>query len=672
MKYCVFLGNKFSVLDVIKKGIKISIIFITSALFFTFAIAQDSQKKSKNSVLFYIGDEPCYLSEFVDMYKANHSSSDDFTKAKVIDYLDLYINFRLKVKEAEAEGMDTTKQFLSEFNSYKSEFKKSFLGEKKELSRLTKEAYDRLLEAIKVSYILLVVGPNPTPKDTLEAYKKIWLLNSKILNGETFEAVADEVALDRSTESQIGSTGLFTALQTEYPIENAAFQLKVGEVSPPVRTEFGFQIMKVTDRIANPGKIETSQIFLHHGNGLDEKKVQSKIFEIYDKAIDSVYWEELKNKYSEGYYGHDLFGRRLNTYIVGEKPLFPELGVIALTLKEAGQISKPIRSDSGWHILRLERKSAVPSFDEIEPLLQRKVIGDGRMSLVNQRVAKEKKNKYNFVEDSTTVKLCYELADSSFTDLKLKNDEIEKIKDKQVFQIKNNKYVVNDFIDFVKKRQDLANGFLTQRQKYELYNDFVATKLDQVEENILTSENKEFRRVISEYKNGILLFSIMEKNVWNKSLADSVEMEKYFEENIEKYPAKERVKARMFIASDEKFFSYIKDKINSGDSLTEADLSKFKSVIPYRNYERGENKIIDSISWTVGIKYVEADKNFYIVEVETLLPEGLKTFEEAKIQVLADFQDKLEKDWLLELRKKYPATINKGRLKSAINRLTKK
>ncbi len=307
--------------------------------------AQSPEKKSKPLVLFSIKGTPVYTDEFIYLYKKNHLNQEDFTEKKVNEYLDLFINFKLKVAEARSRGLDTTATFNKEFKSYRDELRKPYLAEKDELDRLTKEVYQRLSEEVKASHILIMLKPDAAPADTLAALKKIEEIRSKIMNGENFEKMAKEYSEDPSARSNSGNLGYFTAMQMVYQFEQAAYSLKAGEVSQPVRTRFGYHLIKLTDRKPARGEVEVSHIILRTGSP-DDKKVKNKIYEIYDQLRGGRNWEELCKEYSEDPATKDT-GGKLRPFGVGTLAGVPEIRNGSIFAKDAGRNIRSI-SISVW------------------------------------------------------------------------------------------------------------------------------------------------------------------------------------------------------------------------------------------------------------------------------------------------------------------------------------
>ena len=629
---------------------------------------QSIKKDAKPLTLFTIKGALVSTDEFIYLYKKNHLKQVDFTPAKVNEYLDLLVNFKLKVTEAKARGMDTTTAFRKEFKMYKEELKKPYLAQKDELDRLTQEAYQRLREEVRASHILITMKADATPSDTLAAYVKLDLTRERILGGEDFEKIAREVSEDPSAKGNGGDLGYFTVLQMVYPVEQAAYQLKVGEISQPIRTRFGYHLVKVTGRRPAHGEVEVSHIMLRTGTG-DEKKIKNKIFEIDEQLRGGRNWDELCKEYSEDPATKNS-GGRLRPFGVGTLAGVPEFEGVAFSLREPGEISDPFKSAYGWHIVRLEKKIPTPPYAEVENSLKRKISRDERLQLADRKKREEEKKQYGYSENEEVMKWFTTAADSSLLRGKWKFTGEVSFRSKTCFTLQGKPIAAGVVINFIEKNQALSSlspaAYMSQ-----LLDQFVGEKMDEIEDVKLMAENPEYRNLLREYEEGILLFTIMEKEVWTKAPEDTAGLKKFYAENREKYQAGERVRAKIFSATDKMFLDEIEKKVADGDSLKPDDLKKFKSIQPSRNYQKGDNKAIDKTPWAIGIHRVEVDETHYLVEVENLLPRGIKGFEEARAQVVSDYQDKVEKQWLDQLRIKYPVKINNKGKKFVLTELTK-
>ena len=339
-------------------------------------------------------------------------------------------------------------------------------------------------------------------------------------------------------------------------------------------------------------------------------------------------------------------------------------------LQQSGDVSDPFQSGIGWHIVRLEQKIPIPPFKEMEPALKRRVSRDERLQISKTSLMEKRKKELGFKEGEGAPQL-KSFADTSLVKARWKFIGSDALKNQTLFSIEVKPVLVGEFINYVYRNQVNSalspDAFLAQ-----LYEKFVTEKLNDREEEILIAKHPEFRSLLNEYYEGILLFSIMEKEVWNKASEDSLSQHDFYNQHQTNYTAGNRLEVRIFSTADKTFLEEVQSKIAKGDSLTKADAKKFKSVQNRRAYEKGENKIIDKISWSIGIHQTEADGIYYLVEVSRLVPPGTKTFSEARAQVISDYQDYLEKSWIAGLKKKYPTKINSKGKKFMLAELKKK
>jgi peptidyl-prolyl cis-trans isomerase SurA len=632
----------------------------------TVGLAQNKRKESAAPVLFTIQKKPIYSDEFIYLYKKNHTQPGDFTEAKEDEYLNLLINFKLKITDAHLRGMDTTATFLKEYNTYKEDLKKPYLAGVDDLDRLTKEAYEHLKEEIKASHILIAVKQDALPNDTLVAFNKISAIRERALQGEDFSALARELSEDPSAKTNSGNLGYFTTMQMVYPFENAAYKTPKGGISGVLRTRFGYHILKVMDRMMARGEVEVSHILLRTSKGNNDQ-VKKLIFEIDEQLKGGRPWDDLCKQYSEDTNTKNT-GGRLKPFGIGALPGVPEFEQVAFSLKNPGDISDPFQSNIGWHIIKLEKKIPVPPYKDMEAALKRRVSKDERLQISKTNTLQKRKTDFGFTENTSAKKSIYSLADSSLVLGKWKyagKDQMETL-----FTLQSKPVTTGEFIAYVSKSQSQTSlkpaGYIDL-----LYNRFVEMKINEAEENKLVAENPDYRMLLNEYKEGILLFEIMEKQVWNKASADSAGQRQYYLAHPDKYSAGNRVEARIFMTPDKAFKDEMTGKINKGDTLTAADARRFKSIQNKKAYERGENKIIDKVNWVPGIQETEADGMYYLVEIIRLILPGLKTFDEARASIISDYQDSLEKAWVVQLREKYPVKINKKARKSVIEQLKK-
>ncbi len=628
------------------------------------------EKPKKQQVLFSVNKVPTYTDEFIYLYKKNHQNKpEDFTESKVNEYLNLFSNFKLKVSEARALGMDTTAKFSKEYKTYREDLKKPYRAEPNALDKLTKEAYDHLTQEVKALHILINLKPDAFPSDTLAAYNKIVDIKKRILAGEDFEKLARELSEDPSAKYNGGDLGYFTAMQMVYPFEEAAYKTNKGEISNIVRTRFGYHLIKVIDKKPARGEVEVSHILLRTGTA-DDAKIKNRAFEIFDQLKAGRSWDELCKENSEDSNTKDS-GGRLRAFGIGALASVPEFESTAFAIQRPGDVSDPFQSSIGWHLVRLEKKIPLPPYSEMEASLKKKVARDERLQISQQTMAAKRRKDFGFAEVEENKKAIFTFADSSLTKGKWKYTGGTELLARKLFTVLSKETSIADFVKYLKTNQ-ATSGMVPAAYMDQLYNYFVDETISTAEEEKLMAEKPEFKNLLTEYREGILFFEIMEKEIWNKASEDTIGQRKYYESHLDKYKAGDRVEARIFSTPDKKIVEEFKKKVAAGDTLKEADIKKFKSVQPFRNYEKGESKIIDKASWAAGVHEVELDKNFYLVEVARLVAPGTKSFEEARAGIISDYQGELEKNWLEALRRKYPVEVNNKGKKIVLSELKRR
>jgi peptidyl-prolyl cis-trans isomerase SurA len=624
--------------------------------------AQSKKQKKTNApksiTVFSVNGNPVTAAEFIYLYRKNHQNkNEDYTPEKIQEYLDLFVNFKLKVEEARKRGMDTTAAFAKEFQQYKEELRKPYLPDATLTDSLVKLTYSRMKEEVKAAHILINVKPDASPEDTLKAYTRIQEIRNKIVAGEDFETAAERYSEDPSAKTNKGNLGYFTAMQMVFAFENAAFQTKKGEVSQPVRTRFGYHLVKVVDRRPAQGEVEVAHIMLRTGEEKDAGKVKNAIFEIYDKLQAGVKWEELCKEFSEDPGSKDN-GGKLRPFGVGAMPNVPEFERMAFSLRQPGDLSDPFQTQYGWHIMKLERKIPLQPFEEMSSSLKTRVTRDERTQVSKQAMQAKLRKEFLFTENAAVKAKVIATADSSLQKAKWKSPAFPRSEKEPLFTLLGKNYTAGDFLAYAEKHQH-SNNLAPGKYLEQVYNNYVdACILDKQEEKIVR-ENPEYSFLVKEYYEGILLFEIMEREVWNKASADSVGQVRYFEAHTADYQAGERVKAVLYSSATAADLEALRLVVQKADESKIQEMVSAKRIKSESGFYKKEDKaILGKISWTEGVHSAENNGMYYLAWLKNILPPGPMSFEEARPAVISDYQTYLEKSWLEGLKKKYPVKVN--------------
>ncbi len=653
---------------------RITAITLLCCLMVITGMAQRKKKKekpTKSIPVFTVNKKPVTTNEFIYLYKKNHQNSqDDFSKEKIEEYLTLFINFKLKVEEARHRGLDTAASFVREYNSYKEELRKPYLPDSKLTDSLVKFTYNRLKEEIHAAHILINLKPDATPEDTLAAYKKISEIRAKAVAGEDFGTLASTYSEDPSAKMNKGDLGYFTAMQMVYPFENGAYNTAVGQVSAIVKTQYGYHILKVSDRKPARGEVEISHIMVRTGDNKDNEKAKNTIFTVFDQLQAGVKWEDLCTQYSEDPGSKDN-GGRLRPFGVGAMAAVPVFEAAAFALKKEGDISDPIQSQYGWHILRLEKKIPLQSYEEMAPALKTKVTRDERVQVSKHALQNKLRKEYMFEEKPLIKSKVLALGDTTLKKGEWKAPAYPNGAKEVLFTLKGKPFTTASFLGYAQKNQH-PQTVAPEKILDQIYNNYVDASIIQLFEENLIQGNPDYKMLLNEYYEGILLFEIMEKEVWNKATEDSIGQRKYYDQNASKYQALERASATLYSAPTkdlvEPLLSLIKsDSVKLQDYVNEHQIKHETGL-----FEKEEKPVLSKVKWSAGLYPSENNGLHYIVAIKEILPPGPKTFDEARAAIISDYQNYLEKNWLDQLKAKYPVKINEKGKKYILTQLQKK
>ena len=636
--------------------------FVSLFLLFFFSLnvfAQDDQ------VLVTIGGHKFTKGEFERIYKKNNSNLlEDKDKKNPEQYLDLFIDFELKVIEAENLKMDTVQSFINELASYRKDLTAPYLTDVSYTDKMVRDTYQRMLTEVKASHILIGIKGDKTPADTLKAYNKAMDIRNKIMNGLDFNEAAYEYSDDPSAKSNRGNLGYFSAFQTVYPFEVAAYQTPVGQVSMPVRSSFGYHLIKVTDKRPARGEVKVAQImksFPPDATQTTQEKLKSQIDSIYDQLKKGADFAKMAEKYSDD---------RRSAVNGGELAWFSSgmmdsvFANAAFALKKNGDISKPIKTKYGYHIIKRLDSRPVKSFEEAKPDIIQHIKNDPERSRSSKdEFIKKLKKEYGF---GVNAKVEEDIKNNRYSLLSNGGEGTDLTN--PLFGLNGKKFTVGMFFSFMKNNHPEVKEFDSNSfDKY--FNEWVGKELTDYEDSRLEEKYPEFRDLMQEYHDGILLFDISDKKIWSYAAKDSAGLQKYYEKNKGKYMWGERFKGAIIRCNDsdtrDEVDKYFAADMNDQDVLDLVNKDQNKVTIEEGAWEKNVNPIVDYYVWN-GDKPANFDEELTFVRGNKIGPEP-KLLNEARGLYLSDYQDYLEKEWVKELRAKYPVKVNKKLLKTISN-----
>jgi peptidyl-prolyl cis-trans isomerase SurA len=599
----------------------------------------------QNDTLFSIKGKPVLLDEFKSLFLNNTEEGQTYTAR---EYLDLFINYKLKIREAIALKYDTLPTFKNEYEGYRKQLISSFTKNPETEERLTKEAYDRSLEEIRAKNILITLPRDASPQDTLKTYNRLKEAYAKLQKGADFDQIAMEYSEPKIADNQI-DLGFFTVFQMVYPFETTAYKTKVGEVSKPFRSRYGFHLLQVTDRRPANGKITVKHIQLVPAENDSVYQLKSELIQkIYGELQAGAVFDSLAKKYSEDKSTASA-GGVLRPFGIGtlQTKVFEEE---AFALKEGG-FSKPFQTPFGWHIVQLIHREPVASFENQKPALEMNVRRDERSELIENARLEWLKSTYK-----TKIFKTVQLAVKKWLDENIQPDVV--LQEKAIFQIEDKEYSAKDFFEQLKKSNNLPFD--------KVFTNYFKNQLEQYHEAHLEQHNAEFRSIVQKYHDGLLVYSIMENEVWKKSQQDTIGLQRFYEKNQSKYlPSKVN---GYFIAENnkisvlEKVLKYYQNSEISGVSDLEESKKLFKKVNFATVSEDELRKKVkhlgqDSPKFSEGKIIPIEDSKFALIKFVELPDENLK-FNSSDPKLFNDYQEFVEKNWLKELFVKYEIEIN--------------
>lgn len=639
-------------------------VYIVCSAFLILAALSVKAQNSDPVILMTVGKQPVTLQEFKAMYYKNLSKDSVKSQKALNNYLSLYTEFRLKVNAALDARLDTTPSFKQEMNEYRQKLAEPYMRDTAVENKLVKEAYDRMQTDVKVSHILIKVSPDDTPADTLAAYNKIMKLREEIVKKHiSFEEAAAKNSMDERSAVHGGDIGYVTSLETYYPFENAVYSTKVGEVSMPVRTQIGYHLVKVIERKPDVGQVLVAHIMFRTPQKMtaaDSLKIKTRVDSVYGLIKQGQNFADLAKKFSQdpssAKKGGDLFW-----FGVGRMPMSFEHASFAL--QNVGDIAAPVQTPYGWHIIKLlGKKGPAPFNDSVKDALAAKVLKDGRSELAVDALVKEVKAKYSFKEDPKAKEEFYKVIDSTFYMNKWTVDKAKGL-DKTLFTIGTLTVTQQDFAQYLAHNQLGGPKKDGEYAVNKIYPKFVKEECLKYKNGMLEKENPQFAEMLNEYQDGILLFDITDKMVWTKALKDTAGLRAYHEQHKNDYMYGERADATIFTCADEKVSKEVRKLIKEGKSdkdILAVVNEKDKDAASYQSnlYEKKDNAMVDAF-WKKGVSDDQTvNGKVTFVYVKQILPPSPKKLDEVRGMVTTDYQNYLMKQWLTDLRAKYPVTVN--------------
>lgn len=639
-----------------------------------------SAQSSGDPVILDVAGEKITRSEFLNVYQKNNVKGETPDAKALEEYLELYINFRLKVKEATELGLDTLRSFRDELAGYRKQLSTPYMVDDQAIESLINEAYQRKQYDIRASHILVRCDRQASPADTLAAWNRIMSLRKRILKGENFGKIAAENSDDESAKTRTiqgrtvkgnnGDLGYFTAFDMVYPFEVAAYNTKEGEISMPVRTDYGYHLIKVVSKKPALGKVQIAHILLifpPKATAPDSVKMADSAQMVYELLRNGEDFAAVTKKYSGDKSTADKGG--LLPWF-GVNRMIPQFIDAVRDLKETGNYSTPFISDFGWHIIKLADRKPVGSFEDEKADLKQKVTKSDRTVISQKSFIDKARKEYGFSENLPALDALSSVVDASVFAGKWSVPSEANLAE-IIFTIGNRSYTQADLAKYISAHQHQGDTLHIPTYIHAQYRLFCDEQCQAYADSQLENKYPEFRSLMREYHDGILLFDLTDKKVWSKAIKDTTGLQNFYEQNKNNYLWDDRVDATIYTYDDPKITKTLKKYVKKGLSFDQI-LPKFNhdTIVSLsaerKKFLKGENAKVDSLEWKKGFYsgMTNSKGKLLAIEIKQVVSKEPKQLNEAKGIITADYQNFLEQEWIRELRKKYPFTVNQEVLKS--------
>jgi peptidyl-prolyl cis-trans isomerase SurA len=619
---------------------------IINVTFFLFLGGVVFAQKSKDKVLLKIDGEKVYASDFKRLFGKNQGLKAKAEKSDINDDIQLFIDYKLKLMEAEELQMDTVASYLKEVSRYRNQLVLPYLNDDSLIDSLVEEAYERSLKEINASHILVLLDANA--KDTVVAYQKINDIRKSIVDGADFSKIAREKSEDPSAKKNAGDLGYFSVFRMVYAFENEAFMTPLGEVSEIFRTQFGYHILKVNDIRESLGEMEVAHIMLRDTTSMGS----STINKVYVELMEGGDFEELAKRYSDDKRSSSN-GGRLSRFGMGSLPV--PFGEVSFALTEENKYSKPFKTAYGWHIVKYINRYPMGSFEDTKEELLRKTKRDSRSKTLSNPVVTRLKKEYSIVINEDAKK-----------EFEMTNFEVKDSLNTWLIMIENDTLTQKDFSNYIKTKQNKA--------VLQNFDSYLNQEILEYYKFHLEETDEEFKHLFQEYKNGLLLFDLMKEKIWDAAQNDTIGLQEYFEQNKLNYRKKETFTAVVLRTKIVEDVSILKTFLSEADSIQtiQTKVQGMENVILKSGDFERENGIFPSeTDFESGIaKVYEEDGSFVIVKIFSTNSAVLQKFEAVRGRVISDYQNETQESWLSKLRMKHDVKIYRRSVKKITSEMS--
>ena len=643
-----------------------SIIVLVLALFFENGYSQ---------TLMTIDNQSISLDEFKKIYQKNNTAAVSYSRKDINEYLNLFTLYKMKLMHAQALRMDTMTAIQDDYVKYTDQLVKKMLTDKNYVENIYRSQYEHMKLDVKVAHIMVKCDQNASPSDSLIAYNKIKFIRDKT-TPSNFAEMAKENSEDKGSAVNGGTLGFITAFMTADDFEEQCYTTGINALSPIFRTQFGYHILKVLDKRAARGRVKAAHIYINDKSEEETKKkiAETEINKAYKELINKVPFDQVVAKYSKDKSSIEKQGE-LPEFGVSE--MIQEFEDQAFALKNKGDFTKPFKTDFGWHIIRLNERLPIKSFEESRDYIKQRLERDPRIVNMSQVIAQRVADKYQMKENSSTLnEFIKMIPDTFFANKKWVIKVQNKLSNESLFSLDNKNYTLGQFASYSNSKFNATVSPKSADLVKAMYNEYRERMLWDVAKAKLKAENEDYRNLETEYMNGLMIFELMDREIWKKAVNDSNGSKKIYEElkndfkyntrmNVESVVTRNKeVNEKLNIASIG--YKSAKDLLNAMKKTSDSN----EVIYMEKTIEKGDDPKLDAQKWIVGNVFSyfdDVEKTYSINYVQKVLPPSVKPYTEIKGRVQNIYQTRLEAQYNQSLKNKYKVNI----MQDVLNKIIK-
>lgn len=638
-----------------------------------------AQTPDQDPVLFSIGDDHVHISEFIYVYEKSAGADGDYDEKSVREFLELYQQFKLKVKDARAHNLEDNTDLQAELEMYREQLANKYMSDHSVLASLTRELYDRMQWEVDVSHILIRLSEQASEEIEKIALERIEAARKELVAGKDFSEVAVSYSQDRSVSENKGRLGYRRAKLPDgfYDLESTIYNTPVGEVSGPVRSRLGYHLVKVHDKRKTKGNFEIAHILIRNADRGTKDTTLQEIQRIHMMLQEGQDFAALAKKYSEdkntseegGYLGFFNPG----TYT-------PEFEEAAYQLEKDGDFSKPVKTGFGWHIIRRISAKKPGTYEEEQHFLENLIRTDNRYELAKRALTDQIKEQENFHDYNASPAEIAEIVGGDV--YRYQWEPPQNPEPIRLFRLRDQDYDLTDFITYLEENRNVrmtrsSSNFDPVSAIKVLLKKYEEDQVLAFEKAHLEEKYPEFREIMREYREGILLFEISREKIWDRAGSDMEGLEKFYTDHKSDYhlPHQLHLDDYKVYSTQPKILKKVKKQIRkkSPEKVLKkfnkaAEVIKFNDLTMEEEIWRKELNV-DQSEISEGFVAENSDKKTGITRFSKIrkIDRGAPLkFEEARGAIMSDYQKFLEKQWVDELRQNYEIKVDEKVLQSIV------